>query len=459
MKLFERILKEELLLRTSHLLDSRQHGFLNLKSCSTNMISFTDNVVLSINDTRTLSTDVVYFDFSKAFDSVNHDLILDKLKNSYSIDGRLLKFLKNYLCEREQSVVLDGVKSSLKPVLSGVPQGSILGPILFVLFINDLHEGISTDTHIALYADDTKLWRSIKNEEDITQLQRDINILYFWSLNNKMKFHPDKCKVVTIKHRPSPLAMLPYVAYHYHLGENLLSYADSEKDLGVHINKSFTFNEQCEILLTKANQKFGILKRTCHFVTCKNRRRVLYLALVRSQFEHCSPVWRPRSITMINKFESFQKKCIKWILSEEEKSYSHEVYVSKCKQVNIPPLSFRFNFNDMNLFHKIVYKTIPVNIPDYLTLYSGDSRLRRTHLDNLSFVSNIASTTTSINNLNKSFFFRTHTLWNSLPFDIRNLMRLTQFKSKLAKHFWSIAGPDDEQPENEWSFQSSDEGS
>ena len=165
------------------------------------MISFTDNVVLSINDTRTLSTDVVYFDFSKAFDSVNHDLILDKLKNSYSIDGRLLKILKNYLCEREQSVVLDGVKSSSKPVLSGVPQGSILGPILFVLFINDLHEGISTDTHIALYADDTKLWRSIKNEEDITQLQRDINILYFWSLNNKMKFHPDKCKVVTIKPR------------------------------------------------------------------------------------------------------------------------------------------------------------------------------------------------------------------------------------------------------------------
>ena len=115
----------------------------------------TDNVVLSINETHTLSTDVVYFDFSKAFGSVNHDLILDKLKNSYSIDGRLLK---NYLSEREQSVVLDGVKSSLKPFLSGLPQGYILGPSLFVLFINDLHEGIiSTDTHIALYADDKTL--------------------------------------------------------------------------------------------------------------------------------------------------------------------------------------------------------------------------------------------------------------------------------------------------------------
>ena len=106
---------------------------------------------------------------------------------------------------------------------------------------------------------------------------------------------------------------------------------------------------------------------------------------------------------MMNKFESFQKKCLKWILSEEGKSYSHEVYISKCKQVNVPPLSFRFNFNDNFLFHKIVdKKTIPINIPDHLTLYSGDSRLRQTHLDNLSFVSIIASTTTSIKNLNKN---------------------------------------------------------
>ena len=177
-------------------------------------------------------------------------------------------------------------------------------------------------------------------------------------------------------------------------------------------------------MLTKANQKFGVLKRTCHFVTHSNRRRVLYLALVRSQFEHCLPVWRPCSSTLMNKFEVFQKKCLKWIQSEQELSYSNEVYIRKCKQVNILPLFCRFNLNDMNLFHKIVYKTIPINMPDYLTRYNGDSRLRSTHLDNLSFVSNIASTTTSINNLNKSFFFRSHTFWNSLPFDIISSMSL-----------------------------------
>ena len=91
--------------------------------------------------------------------------------------------------------------------------------------------------------------------------------------------------------------MLPFVAYHYHLAENLLSYADSERDLGVHVNKSFNFNEHCEKLLTKANQQLGILKRTCHFVTNKNRRRVLYLALVRSQFEHCSKNSRKNALS------------------------------------------------------------------------------------------------------------------------------------------------------------------
>ena len=127
---------------------------------------------------------------------------------------------------------------------------------LFVLFINDLPQGISENTHLALYADDTKIWRSIRNEEDIVQLQNDINNLHMWLINNnnKMMFHPDKCKVVTLKHKPSPLPMLPFVAYHYQLAENLLSYAD--RDLGVHVNKSFNFNEHCEKLLTKANQQF-----------------------------------------------------------------------------------------------------------------------------------------------------------------------------------------------------------
>ena len=307
MKSFEKFLKEEILFRTAHLLDKRQHGFLTSKSCTTNLVQFTENVVLSINDAQTLSTDVIYFDFSKAFDSVNHDIILYKLKHLYAIDGRLLKFIKNYLSGREQCVVLEGHTSSKKSVLSGVPQGSILGPILFVLFINDLPQGLHPDTNLALYADDTKIWRSIRNDNDIAQLQLDIDYLHKWSVNNKMNFHRDKCKVLPIKHKESPLIMLPFAIHHYHMADNLLVYADSEKDLGVQINCNFDFKEHCEIILNKANQKYGMVKRNFHFVTDIKRRRVLYLSLVRSQFQHCPQVWRPNCKTMFEKFENFQK--------------------------------------------------------------------------------------------------------------------------------------------------------
>ena len=109
-------------------------------------------------------------------------------------------------------------------------------------------------------------------------------------------------------------------------------------------------------------------------------------------------------------------------------------------------------FNDMNLFHKVIYKKNPVTMPDYLTLYSGESRIRSTHLDNLSFVSNISLTTTSISNLNKSFFFCSHTLWNFLPFDLRNSMRPSQFKIKLVKHYWNMAATDNEQFEENGIF-------
>ena len=440
-KTFEKIVKDKLLSLTSHHLNDLQHGFLGKKSCSTNLAVLCDNLALSLNDCA--RTDVVYFDFAKAFDSVNHDLLLCKLKRYYKIDGRLLKFLKNYLCDREQQVVVGNSISSRSKVLSGVPQGSILGPILFVLFINDLPDGLSPGTDASMYADDTKISRTINEESDHATLQSDINYLHNWSLTNKMNFHPQKCKVLSVANRPPPLLDdLPFIQYFYMLGENILDYTKGERDLGVDTNTTLNFSEQCERLLSKANQQFGLTKRTCYFVNDFRRKRTLYLSLIRSQFEHCSQIWRPTNKTMLAKFESFQKKCIKWILNEEPLHYSNDIYLHKCRQARLLPIEKRFDFNDLVMFYKVVNNRIPLNLPPYLKFFDGISRLRSCHLDAFSLISEIKPKTSAVfsdnknSALNKSFFYRTHLLWNRLPLDIRALISLSMFKNKLLKYMW-----------------------
>ena len=417
-------------------------------------------VVLSINDTKTLSTDVIYFDFSKAFDSVNHDLILHKLKWSFGINGRLLEFIKSYLLGRWQSVVVNGSTSTCLQVLSGVPQGSILGPSLFVLFINDISVGLSPGTNIMLYADDTKIWREMISEDDYIAVQKDIDYLLDWAMRNKMKFHPSKCKVLSVSNpnsRSPFIGILPCIQYFYSMGGAVLDHTESEKDLGIHINSGLNFNEQAHFLYGKANQKLGMLKRNCYFVTDTNRRRVLYLTLVRSIFEHCPIVWRPKSNTVIDKLESLQKRALKWIRKEMGTSYSiDELYYLHCKQLNILPIKFRFDYHDLKTLHLIVNGFSCINLPDYLKFYNGSTRLRSSHLDHLSLVSNVvprgSSLPNSRNSFANSFFYRTHLMWNRLPMSLREIIRPGVFKMELKKHIWDNIVFDTED-----SFSSSDE--
>ena len=171
-------------------------------------------------------------------------------------------------------------------------------------------------------------------------------------------------------------------------------------------------------------------------MTDKNRRRVLYLALVRSQFEHCSLIWRPITKTLINKLESLQKRAIKWILFEEYTSYTFTSYILKCKQLNIMPLSDRFDFLDLTFFFKVIKGLIPVELPPYIIPYQGNSRLRSSHLDYLCYVSTVTPRTET-NQFARSFFYRTLAKWNHIPLEIRELDSLTDFKAKLNKCMWS----------------------
>ena len=309
------------------------------------------------------------------------------MKYQFNIDSLLLGFINDYLKDRSQRVLLDNTYSDFKHVVSGVPQGSILGPLLFVLFINDISDGLDPNTKISQYADDTKIWQAMYSEFDCQMLQDDINKLYTWCLTNDMKFHPNKCKVLSIHANLASknlLHTLPFFKFNYFIGSNIIEYTPDQKDLGVVINENFSWNDHQDMLLNKASQMLGLTKRTCHFVTSPNNKHTLYLTLVRSLFEHASIVWRPVTLNRILLFERLQKNSIKWILNEQFLSYAdNETYISKCKQLNILPIYKRFELNDLVFFHKIVHEHLPLKMPHYIIRYNGTSRLRSNRLDPL----------------------------------------------------------------------------
>ena len=441
MKIFEKCLRDKLFKICQDKITSKQHGFLPNKSCDTQMIPFITSLSLTLGSKG--QADVIYFDFSKAFDSVNHDIILYKLRDQFGVNGKMLHFIKNYLRNREQRVIIQNKFSSYLPVRSGVPQGSILGPILFILFINDLVDVLDPRTNILLYADDTKIWREISTIGDQQQLQHDINELYNWSVRNKIKFHPKKCKVlhITLKHN--------YLNYTYIMNNINLESSANEKDLGVIVCDNLSWNKQHTMILCKARQKLGLLKRVCSFTRNPLYRKVLYLALVRSLFEHCSTTWRPVTVGQIAKYKAIQKKAVKWILGEDFVHYrSNGEYFDKLKSLDILPISLKFDMSDMVLFHSIVYGHSIIELPTFLVsrptgLVNPDTsgRFFQRHTRNTAAYDDFMFKCTfmpSINCTSNMFFIRAYKFWNSLPLSVREIASQSDFKSKLKRHLWSI---------------------
>ena len=305
-KVMEVCIREKLYDKCINLIKNKQHGFLPGKSCTTQMIPYIDDITQTLNSRN--DVDIIYFDFAKAFDSVNHDIILEKLKHKYSIDGLMLNFINTYLKDRYQRVVVGGTFSRTLPVNSGVPQGSILGPLLFVLFIDDIYKSISKGTHMALYADDTKIWRKISSYTDCIILNNDIAFLSEWACRNKMKFHPSKCKVLSSSLRHTKFYILPFDRFAYELGENVLDYFDEETDLGIVMTPKISWESQHSTILMKATRQLGLLTRTCHFIKNQSQKRALYITLVRSLFEHCDEIWPLMLLLRTKSLNPFKKE-------------------------------------------------------------------------------------------------------------------------------------------------------
>ena len=217
-------------------------------------------------------------DFSKAFDKVPHARLLYKL-TYYGITGTTHNWINDFLRKRTQRVVLEGSSSDVTAVTSGVPQGSVLGPLLFLVFINDLPEYVSENTTVRLFADDCKLYRRIQTHEDSSQLQEDLNSLQKWEQDWLMSFNSKKCQVLRIARKKTP------VICNYVIGNHTLDSPDTTKYLGVHLSRDLSWNNHINYIAKKASSTSAFLQRNIH--ACPRQTKVLcYKALVRPVMEY-----------------------------------------------------------------------------------------------------------------------------------------------------------------------------
>ena len=202
--------------------------------------------------------DVIHLDFSKAFDKVSHNLLLNKL-NGHGIGGPLLQWFDSYLSHRCQRVMLEGEFSDWLPVTSGVPQGSILGPLLFIIYANDMPDCLSGESKLALFADDSKLFRSMSSRSSSATLQSDLNSLFQWNEDWKMSFNISKCQVLHMSRKRTP----SHTHTNYHLGGQDLQVAIATKDLGVTVSNNLSWSTHIIQMCAKANRTLGLIKRVC----------------------------------------------------------------------------------------------------------------------------------------------------------------------------------------------------
>ena len=416
-KVLERCIYNRISPLISNKLHNMQHGFIKGKSTCTQLLKFINDVGKSLDSTG--QTDILYLDFAKAFDTVPHNLLLYKLRRFYGFGGLLLKWFSSYLSNRYQCVVLPGGQSSWLPVTSGVPQGSILGPLLFLLYINDLPTHV-THSQIVLFADDTKIYMPINNISDCVKLQEDLNSLMSWSIKWKMLFNISKCKVLTVTQRKNP------VIFDYCMDSTHLLRCANIKDIGVFVGSKLNWSTHIESVVNKTNRVMGVIRRTVGYSAPTSVKRQLYISLARSCLEYCSQVWSGTSSENIQLIERVQRSATKYILQQPDLNY-HE----RLRELNMLPLTYRREYLDLCMFYKCVNNIYDINVADYVQFTRENLVFTRNSLD----VTKLRIPKTNTTLYQKTYFNRIVFLWNKLPEQIRASSEFVIFKKCTYEYF------------------------
>jgi len=310
-KMLESLIKDEMMshLEKNNLITASQHGFFPGRSCTTNLLEFLEGVTAKIDEGKPV--DVVFLDFAKAFDKVPKERLLEKL-GAHRIGGKLLQWIRAWLTGRKQRVVLNGKCSTWKDVLSGVPQGSVLGPILFLIFINDLDLAVKMINQVKKFADDTKLGHSVSNEMQRNELQQALNNLHEWAERWGMQFNVAKCKVLHCGHNNQH--------FEYTMNGTKLESVEEERDIGVTMSSCLKPASQCRKSAQTAQTVLSQLTRTFHYRD-RNIFLRLYLQYVRPHLEFSATAWSPWYEADKECLEKVQRRAVNMISGLKAKAY------------------------------------------------------------------------------------------------------------------------------------------
>ena len=414
-RIMESFLKDALMIHLleNDLLSPRQHGFISGRSTVTQLLSYLDSCIRKITSGEVV--DVVYMDFQKAFDTVPHARLLKKLQ-AYGIEGELLAWITEYLRDRTQIVTVNGESSIAGAVISGIPQGTVLGPLLFVIYINDILDDINSEG--LLFADDAKIFRTISCKDDSLLLQEDIGKLEAWSDLWLLRFHPDKCHLLTL----GKFENIMY-CHRYRVNGHEIDHTFEEKDLGVVMDAELSFEEHIVQKVKKANSLVGIIRRSFSFLDPDTFVKI-FTAFVRPHLEYGQTIWSPHLRKYINMIENVQIRATKLV-----DGFSKLSYQERLERLNLPTLAYRRLRGDMIETFKHFHKYDRSILPPSFTPRCRPSRAHNYQIHPI-------KPRDGERGIHKnSFYCRSVDTWNELPAEVVSAPTMDTFKNRLDRHW------------------------